>query len=84
MKNLFYDPQREILRTAEEIARKIMSLPKIAVRYAKEAVKRGTDMRIAEGLELEGQLANLVLSSQDALEGIKAFLEGRTPHFQNR
>jgi enoyl-CoA hydratase len=77
-------PRSKLLPTAEEVARKIMSLAPIAVRCAKEAIRRGTNMSLGEGLELERQLASLTLSTQDALEGAKAFLQGADPHFQNR
>jgi len=77
-------PRNKLLPTAEEIARKIMSLAPMAVRCAKEAIRRGTNMSLGEGLELERQLASLTLSTQDALEGAKAFLEGVDPHFQNK
>ena len=76
-------PRRELFPTAEEVARKIVSLAPIAVRCAKEAIRRGTNMSLGEGLELERRLADLTLSTQDALEGVKASLESVEPHFQN-
>ena len=54
------------------------------MRCVKEAIKRGLDMSLEEGLEVEKQLASLVLSSQDALEGTRAWLENRPPLFQNK
>ncbi len=77
-------PRSKLLPTAEGIARKIMSLAPMAVRCAKEAIRRGANMSLGEGLELERQLASLTLSTQDDLEGAKAALEGVDPHFQNR
>jgi enoyl-CoA hydratase len=76
--------REELLPTAERIAEKIMSRAPIAVRYAKQAVRRGLDMSLEEGLRLERQLCTLVLSTDDALEGVKAFLESRPPQFQNK
>src|SRR4030042_1213774 len=76
-------PRKELLSTAEGIAEKV-SRAGVVGKYAKEAVKRGTDMPLGEGLELEKQIASLVLSTEDALEGVRAFLEDRPPHFQNR
>lgn len=77
-------PRKELLPAAEELAGKLMSQPAIAVKYAKEAIKRGADMSLGEGMEMEKRLSEVVLSSEDAVEGIKALLEDRTPCFQNR
>ena len=48
----------ELLKAAEEIAKKIASCNPIAVRYAKQAVVRGLDLSLAEGLDLEKRLAS--------------------------
>jgi enoyl-CoA hydratase len=76
-------PPKELLSNAEQLAAKIMSRSAIAVKYAKEAIKRGADMSLGEGIEMERRLTEVVLSSEDALEGIRAFLENRSPCFQN-
>jgi len=46
-----------LLPAAEAMARKILSYPRAAVRAAKQAVRRGLDMTLAEGLALEARLA---------------------------
>ena len=51
----------ELLPTVEQIARKIASYNQIAVRTAKQAVLRGLDLPLNEGLELEKRLASPVL-----------------------
>lgn len=52
-------PRDRLLPTVEEIARKIASYNQIAVRNAKQAVVRGLDLTLNEGLELEKRLAIL-------------------------
>jgi len=52
-------PREELLPTTEEIARKIASYSKMAVRIAKQATIRGLDLTLNEGLELEKRLATL-------------------------
>jgi enoyl-CoA hydratase/carnithine racemase len=49
-------PIDELLQDAEEIAKKIASCNPTAVRYAKQAVVRGLDLSLAEGLDLEKRL----------------------------
>jgi enoyl-CoA hydratase/carnithine racemase len=49
-------PRDELLPSAEGVAKRLMSRPSIVVRYAKEAIRRGLDMALEEGLDLERQL----------------------------
>ena len=51
-------PKDKLLETAEEMAKKIASYDPIAVRNAKQAVVRGLDLPLTEGLELEKRLAS--------------------------
>jgi enoyl-CoA hydratase len=50
-----------------------------AVAYAKEAVRRGFDLPLSEGLRLEGELSTLLTTTQDRAEGAAAFAERREP-----
>ena len=50
-------PREELVARAEAMAEKIASCDPLAVRYAKEAVVRGSDLPLAAGLELEKSLA---------------------------
>lgn len=62
----------KLLEAAEEMAKKIASYPPIAVRYAKEAVVRGLDLRLSEGLNLEKRLAsNLILTGRQGTSNRK-------------
>ena len=51
-------PKDKLLETAEEMAKKIASYDAAAVRNAKQAVVRGLDLPLTEGLELEKRLAS--------------------------
>jgi enoyl-CoA hydratase len=57
-------PMDKLFESAEEMAKKIASYDPIAVRYAKQAVVRGLDLTLAEGLNLEKML-------KSRLDGIK-------------
>jgi enoyl-CoA hydratase len=50
-------PKETLLQDAEEMARKIASHDPGAVRYAKQAVVKGLDLTLAQGLDLENKLA---------------------------
>jgi enoyl-CoA hydratase/carnithine racemase len=50
-------PKNKLLEAAEEMAEKIASFHPMAVRNAKQAVLRGLDLSLSEGLELERRLA---------------------------
>ena len=52
----------ELLPEVEKIAGKIKAHAPLAVGYAKQAVTRGLDLGLAQGLELESELAHQLLS----------------------
>jgi len=56
-------PKGELLPTVEDMARKITSFAPIAIRDAKQAVLRGLDLSLTEGLELEKRLASSLCTS---------------------
>jgi E-phenylitaconyl-CoA hydratase len=74
-------PQKDLMATAKEWANQICNCAPLAVWTAKEAMMRGIDMTLEEGLALEGQLGGKVMSSKDFAEGRKAFMEKRTPNY---
>ncbi|UCG64096.1 MAG: enoyl-CoA hydratase/isomerase family protein [Deltaproteobacteria bacterium] len=55
-------PRENLLQVAEEMAKKIASYNPLAVRNAKQAVMRGLDLSLGEGLDLEKRLALEVAS----------------------
>lgn len=55
-------PREKLIETAEQIAERIASFPPKAVRRAKEAVLRGLDLNLIQGLELEKRLSLELLS----------------------
>lgn len=75
-------PRQALIAEAEEIASKLISRAPIAVRYAKEAVNKGMDMTLAQGLRLEADLSLLLQTTKDRAEGIRAFLEKRKATFK--
>ncbi|MGD0779511.1 MAG: enoyl-CoA hydratase-related protein [Dehalococcoidales bacterium] len=56
----------------------------IALRYLKEAVNKGLDMTLEQGLRLEADLYFLLHTTSDRTEGIKSFLEKRKPQYKGK
>jgi enoyl-CoA hydratase len=57
-------PLPDLLPAAEKLAKKIQSFHPQAVRCAKEAVTRGLDLTLAEGLTLESELGKRLMTSR--------------------
>jgi len=55
-----------------------------ALRLARDAVKRALAVPLHEGLAIEADLNTLAFQTQDAMEGMNAFMEKRKPKFQDR
>jgi enoyl-CoA hydratase len=72
----------EVIPQAEKLATEIVSKAPIALRYAKEAIHKGMDLTLEQGLRLECDLYMLLQTTQDRIEGVKAFLEKRHPQFK--
>ena len=56
----------------------------LAVQYAMEAVNRGMEMNLAEGLYLEATLFGVCCATEDKTEGTTAFLEKREAQFKGK
>ncbi len=77
-------PAGEALKAAQELAATLAAKAPVALRYAKEAVVKGLELPLADGVRLENDLATLLRTTEDRLEGAKAFLEKRKPRWQGR
>lgn len=77
-------PQEKLLPTAIEWAETICECGPLGVRAAKEAMIRGANMTIENGLRLERLLFQRIIGSEDFEEGTKAFGEKRKPVFEGK
>jgi enoyl-CoA hydratase len=74
-------PATEVLSSAQALARALAEKAPVALRYAKEAVVKGLGLPLEDGLRIENDLATLLRTTDDRIEGAKAFLEKRKPRF---
>lgn len=79
--NMVVEPE-VLISSAEKVASEIASGGPVAARYAKEAVLKGMDMTIDQGLTLEADLNLLLFSTRDRDEGLSSFKEKRKPKFK--
>jgi len=77
-------PLPKLLGHARAALERVAKKGPLAVRRAKEAIDRGADLDLADGLEIERQLFSDLFASADRSEGMKAFLEKRPPVFTGR
>ena len=77
-------PPGEAPTAARELAATLAGKAPVALRYAKEAVVKGLQLPLEDGVRLEGDLSTFLRTTDDRLEGAKAFLEKRKPRWQGR
>ena len=54
----------------------------IATKYIKEAIYKGIDLTLDQGMRLEADLNMILQSTHDREEGIQSFLQRRPPSFR--
>jgi len=77
-------PRDRLLAEAEALALRMASRGPIALRYAKEAVRRGLEQPLDQALRFETDLTVVLQTTEDRAEGVRAFLEKREPEFKGR
>ncbi|SDO35084.1 enoyl-CoA hydratase/isomerase family protein [Desulforhopalus singaporensis] len=74
----------ELMPTAREVAAKIAVKSPAALKLAKQAINKGAQMSLQDGLDYEYEMYALALSLEDKAEGVNAFLEKRAAKFVGR
>jgi len=75
-------PTKDLMKVAKELAVQLCDSAPLAIQAAKEAVYRGHDIPLFEGLKLESELSKKTMSTKDYAEGRTAFLEKRKPEYK--
>ena len=77
-------PQDQVLKTAKDLARKIVAKSGIGIAQALRAIEDGLNGTLEQGLANVDRHVDIISRSEDSREGVKAFLEKRQPQFQDR
>jgi enoyl-CoA hydratase/carnithine racemase len=77
-------PSANLIPRAEAILNQINSNAPLGVKFSIDAVNKGLDASVSEGLLIEASLFGICAGSEDKKEGTSAFLAKRAPKFQGR
>jgi enoyl-CoA hydratase/carnithine racemase len=77
-------PGAALISRAEAILNQIGANAPLSIKYAMEAINKGTEASLAEGLVLESTFVAICTSTEDKKEGTTAFLEKRAANFNGR
>jgi enoyl-CoA hydratase/carnithine racemase len=75
-------PPEELMPVVYALASKIAAGPPIAIRLAKRALYHNLECDLRQALEFETFAQNICYDTEDAREGIRAFVEKRPPSFR--
>jgi len=73
-----------LLEESKAYALKLATGPTKALAYIKRCVYEGMEKRLTDGLALERELVAELFASEDAREGLAAFVEKRKPEFKGK
>jgi enoyl-CoA hydratase len=74
--------RKQLAQLSGRVAAAILSRAPLAARLVKDAVRKGCDMTLEQGIRLEEDLYALLQTTADRAEGVRAFLEKRKPLFR--
>lgn len=77
-------PLDQVMAVTMNMGQEMASKGPIALRYVKEAIHKGMDLTLEQGLHLEADLYLLIHTTKDREEGIQAFREKRKPRFEGK
>lgn len=77
-------PADELLSQTRAWAHELAGRAPLSLRYAKQALNTAMEADVSETFGREAQLQHLCVTSEDAREGMRAFMEKRAPEFKGR
>ena len=77
-------PYHQLIAAGEKMAQSFLKGAPLALRYIKEAIYKGSEMTLEQGLRYESDLQSMVMQTEDAKEGPRAFVEKRPANWKGR
>lgn len=77
-------PHDRLLEEAHKMAKEIASHPPVAIKLAKQALRRGMESTLAQAIDYETHLETYCFSTRDHYEAVNAFIEKRKPNFEGK
>jgi len=77
-------PAGQVMKAAKDLARKIVSKSALPAAAALEVIEHSMHVSLQEALDREAEKFLALCATDDAMEGISAFLERRQPKFQDK
>jgi enoyl-CoA hydratase len=74
----------QLIPAGEKLAQSFLKGAPLALRYIKEAIYKGSEMTLEQGLRYESDLQSMLMQTEDAKEGPKAFVEKRPAEWKGR
>ena len=77
-------PHERLLEEAHQMAKEIASHPPVAIKMAKQALRRGMESTLSQAIDYETHLETYCFSTRDHYEAVNAFIEKRKPNFEGK
>jgi enoyl-CoA hydratase/carnithine racemase len=77
-------PAAQLRSAVDAMLAELAGCAPLSVTIAKQAIQRGMDASLDQGIQIEREMYDLTLTTQDRDEGLRAFAEKRPPRFQGR
>lgn len=77
-------PKEACVEEAKKVAAEIATKSPVAIKLAKMAINKAFEMGLSDGLDFERELFYMLFASEDAKEGMKAFMDKRKPEFKGK
>ena len=77
-------PAENLLKEAKAVALKIAEKSMLSTMGIKESINRSFEIGMSEGILFERRIFNALFSTDDKNEGMSAFIEKRTPKFEDK
>ncbi|OPX88831.1 MAG: putative enoyl-CoA hydratase echA8 [Pelotomaculum sp. PtaB.Bin104] len=76
-------PSEQVLEEAMKLAELIVSKRHVGIRAIKQAINRGLQLSVRDGMVVEAELLGKLCEGNEVKEGVKAFFEKRPPVFND-